>query len=239
MNHDPFIPIATVALLLVIGLILTVALLRRRSSESRPSAMHDEPAPELAMASSSPTIPPPAPVVQLPNGSAATMTSTHVDGRPRCQASASCQATAVHFSPRIARSDGVVDFIRRAFGAPRRYRMVERGGGIFAAIAEWFRAGRPMTSHEIPCFCDAHIPLVRQIFLEQLSAEEHREQTAMRAREQELSYFESRGCLDRVQALTKEIELERDGRGRRRRSEAAQVVSLQQRPTGTSGASPN
>jgi hypothetical protein len=154
----------------------------------------------------------------------AVLAGTHLaDGRPRCQASPTCMLPATHAKPRIARDESIVDFVRRQFGAPRRYRMIEpqvtppEEPGLFMSLVgivlgtlrdAW--QGHPRAEHlrEIPPlrYCEIHIPIAKQVCLEQLAADEHSDMIAQTDRERRIVHFEALGLEKRVTKIVTETE---------------------------------
>jgi len=176
----------------------------------------------------------------------AVVAGTHLaDGRPRCQASLCCLEAATLPKPRIVRDEGVTDFVRRAFGAPRRYRMVEADvsetGGLLGVILMFFRAawsGEPKeTSHTLR-YCDVHVHIARQVCLEQLAGDEHAEMIAHSDREARLVYFESAGLEKRVIKVVSETEM-RDADKKPRRGKSAEADKTNVVPFGRANGTSN
>ena len=165
------------------------------------------------------------------------------DGRPRCQASPGCPHAAEHPAPRIPRDEGIFDFLRRQFGAPSRYRMVEdreRGplGELWAVIRSAWSEVPPRAREKL--FCDVHIHVARQVCLAKLAEDEHDHSKFQRDREVGLATFETAGMLRAVHRLASESEeraAAEERRLRRRRPAANNVTQLQVRPSAANGGS--
>jgi len=142
------------------------------------------------------------------------------------------------------RDEGLWDFVRRAFGAPRRYRMVEPDvsaevGGLLGAILMFIRlawSGEPKETTYALKYCDVHTHIARQVCLEQLSADEHAEMVAQSDREARLVYFESAGLEKRVIKVVSETELRDADKKPRRRADAEKtnVVPISRSANGSS-----
>jgi hypothetical protein len=171
------------------------------------------------------------------------------DGRPRCQASLNCPDPAEFARPRIVRDEGVVDFIRRAFGAHRRYRMQEPQGitssskGFFGAIFDVLLVAfqgppKPVAPGSLK-YCELHVHIARQVCLEKLSADEHAEATALSERENSLTHFEGRGMEKKVLQLVAEIETAEAGKKKRvsRETERGAVIPINRAAGGSGGQS--
>lgn len=99
---------------------------------------------------------------------------------PRC---ACCDAEAEAPGIVIVRSEDGVDFVRRAFGAPPRYRVEGRG--------------------DVPVYCTPHGALAEQIARTELAAVERDRQVALQIVEARLAAFERVGLAEKLKELTR------------------------------------
>ncbi len=134
------------------------------------------------------------------------------DGRLKCLASPSCPEEAVHRLPLIQRDTSLMDFIRRGFGAPERYRMVEERGPGFLQLA-WTALSSAWSEPQKrqlrrPASCDMHHHVALQICQAKLAADEREEQDRRKSREVGLATFEGRGMLLEVQRLVAAADAE-------------------------------
>lgn len=118
------------------------------------------------------SIPPPTPVL----GSAIAGS-----GPPLCP----CGARATTPAPRVARSEGLTDFVRRAMGAPHRFR-VEPADAVDAP----------------PATCAAHAPLLAELAREQILQIELKRATAISQAEAALARWETEGWRARLASFT-------------------------------------
>lgn len=99
---------------------------------------------------------------------------------PRC---ACCDAEAEAPGVVIVRSEDGVDFVRRAFGAPPRYRVEGRG--------------------DVAVYCTPHGALAEQIARAELAAVERDRQVALQNVEARLAAFERVGLAEKLKELTR------------------------------------
>ena len=99
---------------------------------------------------------------------------------PRC---ACCDAEADAPGVVIVRAEDAGDFMRRAFGAPPRYRVEARG--------------------DVPVYCTPHGALAEQIARAELAAVERDRQLALQSVEARLAAFERSGLAAKLEELTK------------------------------------
>jgi hypothetical protein len=186
------------------------------------------------------------------------------DGRPKCQASLRCMDPAEHARPRIERASGIGDFIRRQFGAPERYRMVEPavarreplaeeqhapGRGLKGAlVTAWSGQHEPRDPSEVqPELCKYHVHVARQVCSERLAEDEYRHAAFAADRETGLAIFETEGMLREVKSRVASRETAERSKGEARHAEvipftrtsSAAPARLPQRTNGASNGASN
>lgn len=132
---------------------------------------------------------------------------THLaDGRKRCTAHASCQQPAEHPRFRIVRDEGPVDLLRRAFGAPRRYRV--------EPSKPTGRADLPLATipQEALSYCETHMHLAYQEILLKLAQHNERFVTFIRDEEVDLQWFERVGLDAKIGKLIADQEAKETGK---------------------------
>ena len=127
------------------------------------------------------------------------------DGRPRCQASPTCNDPATRHRPLVLRDDGFLDLVRRGFGAADRQRLGSYEAPWWHALANAVR-DVPLPS-PVPEFCEEHIHLGWEEGRAELADVEHGRVKGARDDQARLAYFAKAGLMERVAKRIAEVEI--------------------------------